>query len=164
MKKWALLVFLLIPFLLSAQDEGKGGFYSSPEYNSETDFTQSIWNQFAYPQEILQLMKESLQSANYLKYRMEHNARVQSFALIEDLQEDLRVMREVNWKLERQIIFWRIAAIVFTAAFFFLLLSLVLLRNILGSIAQEIRESLKRGLAAEPLVSDRKKLPQKQYS
>ncbi len=164
MRKWAFLLFLLFPCLLQAQDEGKGGYYSTPDYNADEDFTLNAWNQFAYPQEILQLMKESLHSADYLRYRMEHNARVQSFALVEDLQEDLRAMREVSWNLERQLIFWRIAAIVFASACFFLLLALVLLRNILGSLAREIRESVKASLIAESPESPARKLPQRQYT
>ncbi len=149
MKKRVLIAFLLLSAcLLQAQDEGKGGYYSSPEYDPEQDFTLSNWNRFSYPEEILQLMKESLHSTNYLKYRMEHNARVQAFALVQDLQEDLRVMRDVSWGLERQLIFWRIAAIVSASACLLVLLSLALLRNILGSLVRELRASLAAGMPA----------------
>ena len=142
MKTWASIAFLLAACLLSAQDAGQGGYSSSPDYDPELDFTLSPWNQFSYPEEILQLMKESLLSADHLRYLMEHNARQRAFALAQDLQEDLRVMREVSGDLERQLIFWRIAAIVFAAACLLILLSLVLLRNVLASLARELRESV----------------------
>lgn len=164
MKKYiGLVLFLIAAGGVWAQDEGKGGFYNSPDYDPDQDFTQNVWNQVSYPQEILQLMKESLHSANYLKYRLEHNARLQSQGLVEDLQEDLRVMREVNLTLERQVVFWRIAAIVFAGACFFGLLSLALLRNILGSVAQEIRESLRVGLLENEQALP-KQVPRRQFS